>query len=124
VALVLLDSDDELALREAIRILADLGAIAVIPIAQAAMRRIGVKAIPRGPRPATRADAFGLTRREREVLKLLCTGRTNAEIAESLFIAPRTVDHHVSAVLGKLGVRSRREAADVAKESPELEAVG
>src|SRR3954469_10113353 len=70
----------------------------------------GVRRIPRGPRPAPRAAPGGLTPREREVLDLLVAGATNAQIAQTLVIAPKTVDHHVSAVLGKLGVTSRREA--------------
>lgn len=54
---------------------------------------------------------MGLTRREREVLELICAGCTNAEIAARLFISARTVDHHVSAVLAKLGASSRGAAA-------------
>jgi DNA-binding NarL/FixJ family response regulator len=49
-----------------------------------------------------------------EVLELLVAGRTNAEIADALFLSPKTVDHHVSAVLAKLEVSSRSEAAEVA----------
>jgi non-specific serine/threonine protein kinase len=52
-----------------------------------------------------------LTRREREVLGLLCQRRTDSEIAEQLFISPYTASKHVSNVLGKLGVANRREAA-------------
>ena len=52
-----------------------------------------------------------LTARQVEILKLLADGLTNAEIAARLYITPKTVAHHVSAVLGKLGVRSRRQAA-------------
>jgi len=67
--------------------------------------------VPAGPQIATKADSMGLTRREREVLELICAGRTNAEIAARLFISARTVDHHVSAVLTKLGASSRSAAA-------------
>ena len=69
----------------------------------------------RAPNPARaarrlKAGPAGLTPRETEVLDLIVRGATNAEIAQALVIAPKTVDHHVSAVLGKLGVSSRREA--------------
>lgn len=60
-----------------------------------------------GVRSVTRADPLGLTRRQREVLELVCDGHTNAEIAQRLFLSERTVDHHVSAMLAKLGVGSR-----------------
>jgi DNA-binding CsgD family transcriptional regulator/tetratricopeptide (TPR) repeat protein len=65
---------------------------------------------PRGPRPATRADPLGLTRQQRAVLELVAEGLQNAEIAERLVVSERTVEHHVSAILRKLGVRSRAEA--------------
>ena len=78
------------------------------------MRERGVRSIPAGPRAATRAHPLGLTRREHEVLGLICAGRTNAEIAGQLFISAKTVDHHVSAVLAKLGAPSREVAASEA----------
>ncbi|HET9945111.1 MAG TPA: AAA family ATPase [Actinomycetes bacterium] len=113
-ALALVGSGDEAGLREAVTILDRLGAAPLLAVAQAEMRRLGVRLVPRGRRQATRADRFGLTPREREVLELLRTGATNAEIAARLVIAEKTVDHHVSAVLGKLGVASRREASTLA----------
>ena len=78
------------------------------------MRTLGFRSIPTGARAATRAHPLGLTRREREVLDLICGGHTNAEIAARLFIATKTVDHHVSAVLAKLGAPTRVAAASVA----------
>ncbi|MGI8450255.1 MAG: AAA family ATPase [Streptosporangiaceae bacterium] len=110
-ALALLGSQDEGALREVLQILGDLGATATIRVARQKMRTLGIRSIPAGPRTATRADPMGLTRREHEVLDLIVDGRTNAEIAGQLFISAKTVDHHVSAVLAKLGVPDRNAAA-------------
>ena len=70
-----------------------------------------MRAIPRGPRPATRAAPAGLTAREQEVLALLADGLADREISQRLFISERTVHHHVSAVLSKIGVSSRTAAA-------------
>jgi DNA-binding NarL/FixJ family response regulator len=65
---------------------------------------------PVRPSPAE----LGLTRRESEVLKLVCAGMTNAAIAKDLFISVKTVSVHVSNVLAKLGAASRGEAAAIA----------
>ncbi|WP_345055267.1 response regulator transcription factor, partial [Streptomyces rameus] len=66
------------------------------------------------PAPADPAAALGLTGRERDVLGLVAAGRTNRQIAEELFISPKTASVHVSNILGKLGVSGRGEAAAVA----------
>ncbi|MGD0928594.1 MAG: AAA family ATPase [Streptosporangiaceae bacterium] len=113
-ALALLDAAEEDALREALEILTGLRAAAVIRVARKKMRDLGFRSIPAGPRAATREHPLGLTRREHEVLDLIMDGRTNAEIAGQLFISAKTVDHHVSAVLAKLGAPSRTVAASEA----------
>jgi DNA-binding NarL/FixJ family response regulator len=113
-ALALLSSTGEDALRDALRIFTDLGADPAVRLARKKMRSLGFRSIPAGPRTATRAHPLGLTRREHEVLDLIVDGRTNAEIAEQLFISAKTVDHHVSAVLAKLGAPSRSVAASEA----------
>jgi DNA-binding CsgD family transcriptional regulator/tetratricopeptide (TPR) repeat protein len=110
-ALALHDAGGETALREALKILTGLGAAATARLTRHTMRALGIRSIPAGPRTATRADPFGLTRREREVLELICAGDTNAEIAAKLFISAKTVDHHVSAVLAKLDAPTRDVAA-------------
>ncbi|MEU8028105.1 AAA family ATPase [Streptomyces sp. NPDC049099] len=74
--------------------------------------------LTRAPRqalgPADPAEALGLTSRERDVLRLVSAGRTNRQIAEELFISPKTASVHVSNILSKLGVSGRGEAAAVA----------
>jgi DNA-binding CsgD family transcriptional regulator len=65
----------------------------------------------RGPYSRTRANAAGLTARELDVLALVVDGLRNAQIAERLIVSEKTVDHHVSAILRKLGVRTRGQAA-------------
>lgn len=67
-----------------------------------------------GATPAGRAADLGLTAREQEVLRRLAAGRTNRQMAEELFISPKTVSVHVSNILAKLGVSSRGEAAALA----------
>jgi DNA-binding CsgD family transcriptional regulator/tetratricopeptide (TPR) repeat protein len=113
-ALARLGSGQEAALRDALGIFTDLGAMAAAGVTRQAMRERGVRSIPAGPHAATRAHPLGLTRREHEVLDLIVDGRTNAEIAGQLFISAKTVDHHVSAVLAKLGAPSRGVAASKA----------
>jgi DNA-binding CsgD family transcriptional regulator/tetratricopeptide (TPR) repeat protein len=110
-ALALYDSGTEAGLREAVQRFDALGATPAAERARRQMRRLGMHSVPVRARAATRAHPLGLTRREAEVLELICAGRTNADIAAQLVISGRTVDHHVSAVLTKLGVRTRTVAA-------------
>ena len=96
---------------EALAALDELGALPAGRWLRRRLRDQGVRSIPRGPQAATRDNPAGLTTRQLDVLQLVATGLTNAEIAERLVVSTRTVDHHVSAVLGKLGVATRQEAA-------------
>jgi DNA-binding CsgD family transcriptional regulator/tetratricopeptide (TPR) repeat protein len=116
-ALALLDAPDELALRRALDICDALGAVATARIIRQKMRSLGIRSVPAGQRVATRENPLGLTQREQEVLELLCEGRTNAGIAAKLVISPKTVDHHVSSILAKLGVSKRTEVA-AARQAP------
>lgn len=84
-----------------------------------ALSRLKAATIPgrnrRGRPPAS--GPHGLTKRQLDVLTLLGEGLTNAQIGETLFISPKTVDHHVSAILDKIGATSRGEAAAKARKS-------
>jgi DNA-binding CsgD family transcriptional regulator/tetratricopeptide (TPR) repeat protein len=88
----------------------DLGARPAGQWLRKALRDQGVPAIPSGPRSSTKKDPMGLTRRQSEVLALVEQGLGNAEIARRLFISQKTAEHHVSAILTKLGASSRAEA--------------
>lgn len=110
-ALAQVDSGEEAELRRAHDELLALGARPAAAIAARRLREQGARGLPRGPRPQTRANPAGLTARELEVLPLLAEGLRNADIAQRLIVSQKTVDHHVSAILRKLGVRTRGEAA-------------
>jgi DNA-binding CsgD family transcriptional regulator len=114
-AAALADSDDEADLREALDLLHSLGARILAGRVTARLRDRGVGQIPRGPRPATRSNPAGLSSRELEVLALIRAGARDAEIADRLVISQKTVGHHVSAILRKLGVSSRDAARSEAE---------
>ncbi|MEV7723945.1 AAA family ATPase [Streptomyces sp. NPDC087917] len=102
---------DTPALHQALTTFEALGAQPAAVHTRAVMRARGVRPGRRGPRSATRANPYGLTNRELDVIKLLDEGLTDAEIAARLYITPKTAGHHVGAVLAKLGVHTRHEAA-------------
>ncbi len=108
------DSAEERRLREAVKIFTGLGALAAARITGQKMRQLSIRPVSAGPRIAARAHRVGLTRREREVLDLICAGRTNAQIAAELFISAKTAGHHVSAVLAKLDAPTRDVAVSPA----------
>jgi DNA-binding CsgD family transcriptional regulator len=112
------------------------GDVAAVESALATFRRLGAKAAagrarqrltelrgatPRSRRADIRADPDGLSRREREVLTLIAAGHSDADIATKLSISPKTVGHHVEAILTKLGVDNRTQAAAQARQSQPIE---
>ncbi len=110
-ALALSNADDDDALRRALAEFQRLGARTASAIVARRLRKRGDLALPRGPRPTTQQNPANLTARELEVLALVAQGLRNAEIAERLFIAQKTVDSHVSAILRKLNVPTRGHAS-------------
>jgi len=114
-ALALACGDQDEALLEALTLLDGLGARQTALRLRRQLRQRGNLRVPRGPTRATAANPAGLTGRQVEVLGLLAQGLTDAEIAEQLSLSAKTVGHHVSALLAKLGVGSRREAAAAAR---------
>ncbi len=114
-ALALAEGDDS-AQREALEIFSRLGAEPAAARLRKALRARGVRDLPREARQSTKQNPAGLTNRQLMVLGALSDGLSDAEIAAKLFISPRTVSHHVSAILGKLGVKRRTEAVTVAHE--------
>jgi DNA-binding CsgD family transcriptional regulator/tetratricopeptide (TPR) repeat protein len=108
---------DESAKLAALEIFERLGAGPATERLRHTLRARGVRGIPRGPRPSTKENPAGLTSRQMDVLALMTDGLANAEIADRLFISPKTVDHHVSAILAKLDARTRGEAVSLALQS-------
>ena len=114
-ALALLDGD-EAAKRSALALFEGLGARPAAELARKRLRDSGGARAATGTPSRHQANPQGLTVRQLEILQLLAEGLHNGEIAERLSTTPKTVEHHVSAVLAKLAVRSRTEAVRVAYE--------
>ncbi|HXV96428.1 MAG TPA: AAA family ATPase [Gaiellaceae bacterium] len=119
-ALMLSLLDDQESLTQALELARGLGAEPLTRRVAGRLRELGLR-VPAGPREATRSNPAGLTARQLEVLELLAEGLTNTEIAERLVVSPRTAEHHVAAVLRKLGAATRRAAV---RRAAELELVG
>jgi DNA-binding CsgD family transcriptional regulator len=108
-AMSLMDGDEAAQLK-ALEIFEGLDARPIIEKLKMQMSAQGIR-IPRGPRPATRENRFGLTSREMEVLEYLVKRQSNNAIAEQLSLSIRTVEHHVASILRKMEAGSRNEAA-------------
>jgi DNA-binding CsgD family transcriptional regulator len=117
-AQALADSADAGDLRESLELCHALGAMPLARLVGRHLHDMGAVGIARGPRHSTRLNPFGLTDRELQVLSQLVDELSNTEIAERLVLSPKTVDHHVSAILRKLGVHDRSAAARMAMELP------
>jgi DNA-binding CsgD family transcriptional regulator/tetratricopeptide (TPR) repeat protein len=111
-----LSGGDDAGQRAALEILDRLGAVPAAARLRRQMRAGGSRAIPRGPIAMTRANAAGLTRRQVQVLGLLGEALSNAEIAARLCISAKTAEHHVSAIMARLEVFSRQEAAAAGRD--------
>jgi DNA-binding CsgD family transcriptional regulator/tetratricopeptide (TPR) repeat protein len=114
-ALALSCGDQDEVLLEALALLDGLGARQTAQRLRRQLRQRGHRHVPRGPTRATAANPAGLTGRQVEVLELLAQGLSNPEIAARLSLSAKTVEHHVSALLAKLEVGSRRQAAAAAR---------
>ncbi|RYP85853.1 helix-turn-helix transcriptional regulator [Nocardioides guangzhouensis] len=115
-AMALGDSTDPAHRTRAVEMLDQLGAGATADRQRVVLRADGVGQVPPRPRESTRANPSGLTNRQLDVARLVARGFTNAEIAARLYISPKTADHHVSAVLAKMGLSNRRAVMVRAEE--------
>jgi DNA-binding CsgD family transcriptional regulator len=118
-ARALAESDDSALVRQAVDTFEALGAKPAVAHAIGRLRALGVRDLPplrRGPRASTQANPAGLTAREVEVLSLVASGLRNAEIADRLYLTPKTVGHHLTAIYAKLGIGTRAEAVRAASQ--------
>jgi DNA-binding CsgD family transcriptional regulator len=99
-----------------VELLDRLGATGTADRLRIELRRAGMSAVPQRPRVSTRANPGGLTNRQLDVARLVARGMSNSEIATRLYISPKTADHHVSAILGKLDLPNRRAVVVQADE--------
>lgn len=119
-AMSLLDGDND-AIYHALDVFETLGATAAAQHVRDMIRvRLG-RVAHRGPRASTKENPAGLTKREMDVLRCIDLGKSNSEIATTLFVSAKTVDHHVSSILAKLNAKTRTEAASLARRQRILE---
>lgn len=123
-ARALAESTDESALRSAHDTFEQLGARPAATRVSRQMHEFGIRGVPRGPRPSTRANPARLSTRELTVLTHMVQGLSNTEIAAALHRSSRTIDHHVSAILSKLKVANRTEAVLAAVQQGIVDSAG
>lgn len=114
-AMALLQATTADAIGAALKILTSIGAAPAAENARRSARQLGIRSVRRGPYLKASAHPFQLTRRESDVLVLLAEGLSNADIATRLTRSEHTIEHHVSAVLAKMQVKSRMEAVALAR---------
>jgi ATP/maltotriose-dependent transcriptional regulator MalT len=114
-AFALTDSTDAELRKRALEVFDALGARPMATRVRRQLMAEGVRGLKRGANRSTRSNVAGLTVRELEVLSLVAQNLSNAAIARRLYLSAKTIDHHTSAILTKLGIASRREAADAAR---------
>src|SRR5262249_23725408 len=73
------------------------------------LRQLGIRTWRRGPRRRAGGDLSVLSEREREIANLIAGGASNPDIAGTLFLSRKTVERHVSSILGKLEVKNRAQ---------------
>ena len=113
-------------LSAAITIFDRIGAVACAQFGRRLARKLaseGVRGIKTGPRAAARSNRFGLTPKELQIASHLAHGRSNQDIASRVSRSERTIEHHVSTVLGKLGARRRSDVVVILDEAGELDAL-
>jgi DNA-binding NarL/FixJ family response regulator len=115
-AVAAVHGSDEVRAMRGVQDLEALPAAATAARARAVLGARGLTRLPSRPRASTRSNPSGLTNRQLDVARLVARGLTNAELARDLYISPKTVDHHVSAVLARLGASTRREIVRRAAE--------
>jgi DNA-binding CsgD family transcriptional regulator/tetratricopeptide (TPR) repeat protein len=116
-ARALADGDDQTQIT-VLKIFERLGARPAAENLRQRLQKAGITKIPRKPRTSTSENPFGLTERQVEILALLIDDLSNSEISARLHISPKTVDHHVSAILEKMELHSRQDAAASARNHP------
>jgi len=113
----------EAVLRQAFPLAAEMAPLRMRILAVARRARIDIGPVAQEPR-AVDVNPYGLTDRERHVLRLLTQGRTNNEIGAALFMSPKTASVHVTHILRKLGVSGRVQAATLAERAGLVDDLG